>query len=65
MGRDLVLKPRQSGEPVNFLIYPYVEVDGKPLRKEQIKLKTSSSTRRLLAGDSKADCRGRGHKFLR
>ena len=37
MGRDLVLKPRQSGEPVNFLIYPYVEVDGQPLPKEQIK----------------------------
>ncbi len=37
MGRDLVLDPRQSGEPVNFLIYPYVEVDGKPLPKEQIK----------------------------
>jgi transglutaminase-like putative cysteine protease len=37
MGRDLVLKPRQSGEPVNFLIYPYVEVDGNPLPKEQIK----------------------------
>jgi hypothetical protein len=37
IGRDLVLKPRQSGEPVNFLIYPYVEVDGKPLPKEQIK----------------------------
>jgi hypothetical protein len=36
-GRDLVLKPRQSGEPVNFLIYPYVEVDGKPLPQEQIK----------------------------
>jgi transglutaminase-like putative cysteine protease len=37
MGRDLELNPRQSGEPVNFLIYPYVEVDGKPLPKEQIK----------------------------
>jgi transglutaminase-like putative cysteine protease len=37
MGRDLVLNPRQSGEPVNFLIYPYVEVDGNPLPKEQIK----------------------------
>ena len=37
MGRDLVLNPRQSGEPVNFLIYPYVEVDGRPLAKEQIK----------------------------
>jgi transglutaminase-like putative cysteine protease len=39
MGRDLELKPRQQGEPVNFLIYPYVEVDGKPLPKEQIKNK--------------------------
>jgi len=37
MGRDLVLKPSQSGEPVNFLIYPYVEVDGKPLPEEQIR----------------------------
>ena len=37
MGRDLVLKPHQRGEPVNFLIYPYMEVDGKPLPQEQIK----------------------------
>ncbi|MBI1852999.1 MAG: transglutaminase domain-containing protein [Planctomycetes bacterium] len=29
-GRDLALVPRQDGDPVNFLIYPYVEVDGKP-----------------------------------
>lgn len=36
MGRDLVLSPRQTGEPVNFLIYPYVEVDGAPLPTEQI-----------------------------
>jgi len=27
-GRDLVLSPPQAGEPLNFLIYPYVEVDG-------------------------------------
>jgi transglutaminase-like putative cysteine protease len=37
MGRDLVLKPHQTGEAVNFLIYPYVEVDGTPLPQEQIK----------------------------
>ena len=29
-GRDLLLEPRQQGGPVNFFIYPYVEVDGKP-----------------------------------
>lgn len=30
-GRDLVLEPPQAGGPVNFLIYPYVEIDGNPL----------------------------------
>ena len=29
-GRALVLEPKQQGAPVNFFIYPYVEVDGKP-----------------------------------
>jgi transglutaminase-like putative cysteine protease len=29
VGRDLTLTPPQSGEPVNFFIYPYAEVDGK------------------------------------
>lgn len=37
MGRDLVMKPTQQGQPLNFLIYPYVEVDGKPLPKSNIK----------------------------
>jgi transglutaminase-like putative cysteine protease len=27
-GRDLTLVPAQQGEPLNFLIYPYVEIDG-------------------------------------
>jgi peptidoglycan/LPS O-acetylase OafA/YrhL/transglutaminase-like putative cysteine protease len=30
MGRDLKLEPRQQGEPLNYFVYPYVEVDGKP-----------------------------------
>jgi transglutaminase-like putative cysteine protease len=30
-GRDLILTPRQAGDPVNYLVYPYAEVDGKPL----------------------------------
>lgn len=29
-GRDLELTPRQSGEPVNYLVYPYAELGGKP-----------------------------------
>jgi transglutaminase-like putative cysteine protease len=30
LGRDLTLTPRQNGEPLNYFIYPYMEIDGKP-----------------------------------
>jgi hypothetical protein len=30
MGRDLKLSPSQAGEPLNYFVYPYVEVDGQP-----------------------------------
>jgi transglutaminase-like putative cysteine protease len=33
IGRDLVLAPPQAGAPLNYFIYPYVEVDGKPYDK--------------------------------
>lgn len=36
VGRDLTLAPKQAGPPVNFLIYPYVEVEGKPLPARQV-----------------------------
>lgn len=29
IGRDLTLSPKQGGEPLNYFIYPYAEVDGK------------------------------------
>jgi len=29
-GRDITLVPEQAGEPLNFFIYPYAEVDGAP-----------------------------------
>lgn len=29
-GRDLILEPPQKGEPLNFFIYPHVEIDGRP-----------------------------------
>lgn len=29
LGRDLRLKPPQNGKPLNYFVYPYVEVDGK------------------------------------
>ena len=30
-GRDVILAPRQSSEPLNYFVYPYGESDGKPL----------------------------------
>jgi hypothetical protein len=40
-GRDLTLVPKQAGEPLNFFIYPYVEVDGKAWPTEKVKLEVS------------------------
>ena len=39
MGRDLTLSPAQDGAPVNFLIYPLAQVDGRTLGKDQVKNK--------------------------
>ena len=33
-GRDLVFEPAPADSPVNFLIYPLLEVDGKPVKTE-------------------------------
>jgi transglutaminase-like putative cysteine protease len=30
VGRDLTLRPKQQGEPLNYFVYPYAEIDGKP-----------------------------------
>lgn len=29
VGRDITLSPKQDGGPLNYFVYPYVEVDGK------------------------------------
>ncbi len=39
VGRDLVLVPKQDGPPLNFFIYPYVEVGGKPYAAEKVQRK--------------------------
>ncbi|HEY0555028.1 MAG TPA: transglutaminase domain-containing protein [Thermoanaerobaculia bacterium] len=33
IGRDVVLSPKQAGPPLNYFVYPYAEVDGKPYAK--------------------------------
>lgn len=35
-GRDLDLVPKQDGPPLNFFVYPYVEVDGKPYAVDKV-----------------------------
>lgn len=35
-GRDINLTPRQSGPPLNFFVYPYVEVNGQAYPAEKI-----------------------------
>lgn len=32
-GRDITLSPKQDGPPLNYFVYPYVEVDGKVYEK--------------------------------
>jgi len=37
-GRDIVLVPESAAEPLNYFVYPHVEVDGKHWPKEKIEL---------------------------
>jgi transglutaminase-like putative cysteine protease len=34
VGRDIRLDPPQQGEPLNYFVYPYAELDGKPFALE-------------------------------
>ena len=40
-GRDIELLPPSKSEPLNYFVYPHVEVDGKVWPKNKIKLKLS------------------------
>jgi transglutaminase-like putative cysteine protease len=35
LGRDIRLGPEQKGAPLNYFIYPYAELDGKPFSQLQ------------------------------
>ncbi len=41
IGRDIELAPRQAAKPLNFFIYPHVEVDGQPLQATQVMIACS------------------------
>ena len=44
-GRDINLVPRQASPPLNYFVYPHIEVDGKPWPREKIELKFSYQDR--------------------
>ncbi|NND97113.1 MAG: transglutaminase domain-containing protein [Pirellulaceae bacterium] len=37
IGRDIDLVPKQAAPPLNYFIYPHVEINGKPATTEQLK----------------------------
>jgi transglutaminase-like putative cysteine protease len=44
-GRDLELVPKQDGPPLNFFVYPYAEVAGKPYPQEKVRTRVSFADR--------------------
>jgi transglutaminase-like putative cysteine protease len=52
MGRDLELRPPQHGAPLNYLIYPYVEVDSRELPSSHIRNRFEYRDRDLSSGES-------------
>jgi hypothetical protein len=42
-GRDITLSPKQDGPALNYFVYPYVEIDGKPYGKLDQQFKLSRS----------------------
>jgi transglutaminase-like putative cysteine protease len=43
-GRDVALVPKQSGDPLNYFIYPYAEIDGKPYSGTEFTVQYSDET---------------------
>ncbi|HKS96519.1 MAG TPA: transglutaminase domain-containing protein [Terriglobia bacterium] len=62
VGRDLILSPKQDGPPVNYFVYPYVEVDGKPYQALQDKFafRELDATRSVAARRRPDGTRGTG-----
>jgi hypothetical protein len=40
-GRDLTLVPKQDGPALNYFVYPYVEIDGKPYPADKVQRRFS------------------------
>lgn len=53
-GRDIILEPRQTGEPLNYFLFPHVEVDGKRFDDVDVVFEYQDVTEK---GYKKADAR--------
>ena len=51
-GRDITLSPKQDGAPLNYFVYPYVEVDGKNVR---LRCSKQFSFSEISSGENTAD----------
>ena len=49
MGRDLQLNPPQEGKPLNYFVYPYVEVDGKEYANVSLAFSFVDTTSKVAA----------------
>ena len=38
-GRDIILEPTPNGEPLNYFLYPYAEIDGKEFKNIEVLFK--------------------------
>ncbi|TXT38621.1 MAG: transglutaminase-like [Planctomycetota bacterium] len=38
VGRDISLVPKSDSQPLNFFVYPHIEIGGKALPKENVEL---------------------------
>ena len=41
VGRDINLVPKQAGKPLNYFVYPHIEVDGQELSKQKMRKRFS------------------------
>ena len=43
-GRDITLEPAQNGGPLNYFVYPYVELNGQEFKNVEVTFKYKDQT---------------------
>jgi hypothetical protein len=52
-GRDITLSPKQDGPPLNYFVYPYIEIDGKAYDGASKQFSFSDATGEQNTADSR------------